>query len=403
MAFVDAALAVGAAVGLEGTAATVAGGALMGAGAGGLYGALSGGSILKDALIGGGIGGLGAGALGAMGAGAAAAPEVATGALAPTGGAAVTGGLAPVAQGSVGAITGDPIAGMNALNGWTGTGASTLPDVSAADMAGINNPAVDPTSGGIPSWAKWGAGALGLGALMNANNKKYGTFTQNQVTTNPLPYPSNFNTYKALDTSVMRPMGAPASPYAGTVQGTPGYIGSPVGYAAGGIADANPIENPSVGPVEQMSRDNAVGQNQMFPQAAINSPAFSSATNTPMGSNMIAPAGDTNVDPYSGAERFAAGGHLGGYSDGGRMLKGPGDGISDSIPALIGGKQPARLADGEFVLPSRIVSEIGNGSTEAGARKLYAMMDRVQNARKKSIGKGKFAKDGKAAKELDKL
>ena len=76
---------------------------------------------------------------------------------------------------------------------------------------------------------------------------------------------------------------------------------------------------------------------------------------------------------------------LGGYSDGGRLLKGPGDGVSDSIPATIGGKQPARLADGEFVIPARIVSEIGNGSTEAGAKKLYAMMDRVQGARKKSI------------------
>jgi hypothetical protein len=76
---------------------------------------------------------------------------------------------------------------------------------------------------------------------------------------------------------------------------------------------------------------------------------------------------------------------LGGYSDGGRLLKGPGDGVSDSIPATIGGKQPARLADGEFVIPARIVSEIGNGSTEAGAKKLYAMMDRIQRARKKSI------------------
>lgn len=86
--------------------------------------------------------------------------------------------------------------------------------------------------------------------------------------------------------------------------------------------------------------------------------------------------------------QYAAGGGistLGGYSDGGRMLRGPGDGVSDSIPATIGGKQPARLADGEFVVPARIVSEIGNGSSEAGARKLYAMMDRIQNARKKSI------------------
>jgi hypothetical protein len=102
------------------------------------------------------------------------------------------------------------------------------------------------------------------------------------------------------------------------------------------------------------------------------------------------------------SEMAAAGGvaHLGDYSDGGRLLKGPGDGVSDNIPATIGGKQPARLADGEFVVPARIVSELGNGSTEAGAKRLYAMMDRIQKARKKTIGKGKIAKDSKSSKYL---
>ncbi len=93
-------------------------------------------------------------------------------------------------------------------------------------------------------------------------------------------------------------------------------------------------------------------------------------------------------------------GDLGGYSDGGRLLKGPGDGVSDSIPAVIGDRQPARLADGEFVVPARIVSELGNGSTEAGARKLYAMMDRVQSARRKSMGKSKVAVNSRADKHL---
>jgi hypothetical protein len=72
---------------------------------------------------------------------------------------------------------------------------------------------------------------------------------------------------------------------------------------------------------------------------------------------------------------------LGGYSDGGRMLKGPGDGMSDSIPGIIGRKQPARLADGEFVVPADVVSHLGNGSTDAGAKKLYAMMDKIRKAR----------------------
>lgn len=80
---------------------------------------------------------------------------------------------------------------------------------------------------------------------------------------------------------------------------------------------------------------------------------------------------------------------LGGYSDGGRLLRGPGDGVSDDIPASIhrndGTKQEARLADGEFVFPARIVSEIGNGSTEAGAKKLYDIMERIQRDRSRSL------------------
>jgi hypothetical protein len=106
-----------------------------------------------------------------------------------------------------------------------------------------------------------------------------------------------------------------------------------------------------------------------------------------------------------GYQGYAMGGDvmdygLGGYSDGGRLLRGPGDGVSDDIPATIAGKQPARLADGEFVIPARIVSEIGNGSTDAGAKRLYAMMDRIQDGRKKTIGKKNIAKDTKAKKHL---
>ena len=91
---------------------------------------------------------------------------------------------------------------------------------------------------------------------------------------------------------------------------------------------------------------------------------------------------------------------LGTYSDGGQLLRGPGDGVSDDIPAQIGARQPARLADGEFVVPARVVSELGNGSTDAGAKRLYAMMDRVQNNRRKSVGKGKVAVNSKAYKHL---
>ena len=65
----------------------------------------------------------------------------------------------------------------------------------------------------------------------------------------------------------------------------------------------------------------------------------------------------------------------------GGYLNGQGDGMSDSIPATIEGKQPARLADGEFVVPADVVSHLGNGSSKAGSKKLYAMMDKVRHAR----------------------
>jgi hypothetical protein len=55
--------------------------------------------------------------------------------------------------------------------------------------------------------------------------------------------------------------------------------------------------------------------------------------------------------------------------------------MSDDIKANIDGEQEARLADGEFVIPADVVSHLGNGSTEAGAKTLYAMMDRIRKAR----------------------
>lgn len=71
------------------------------------------------------------------------------------------------------------------------------------------------------------------------------------------------------------------------------------------------------------------------------------------------------------------------YAAGGRLLKGPGDGMSDSIPAVIKGPRPQRaaLAQGEFVIPADVVSHLGNGSTDAGAKRLYAMMDKIRHAR----------------------
>jgi hypothetical protein len=115
---------------------------------------------------------------------------------------------------------------------------------------------------------------------------------------------------------------------------------------------------------------------------------------TPMGQINLSPPGakaqesDTTTDAAHGGIMHSG---LGGYAAGGnpRLLRGPGDGMSDNIPATIAGKQPARLADGEFVVPADVVSHLGNGSTEAGAKILHAMMTKVRKERTGNPKQGK--------------
>ena len=153
---------------------------------------------------------------------------------------------------------------------------------------------------------------------------------------------------------------------------------------------------PTYTPYTQQQMSDYVTQNNINvadPVAIAQAEAATNADPNAVNSWIAQSAADTSYGASGGIMQssFARGGYaqggissLGTYSDGGRMLKGPGDGVSDSIPAVIGGHQKAALADGEFVIPARIVSEIGNGSSDAGARKLYAMMDRIQQARKKT-------------------
>jgi hypothetical protein len=97
--------------------------------------------------------------------------------------------------------------------------------------------------------------------------------------------------------------------------------------------------------------------------------------------------------------RFSQGGigSLQQYAVGGKLLNGAGDGMSDDIKANINGTQEARLADGEFVIPADVVSHLGNGSTDAGAKQLYAMMDRIRKAR---TGRTKQAPEVEARKYM---
>jgi hypothetical protein len=82
-----------------------------------------------------------------------------------------------------------------------------------------------------------------------------------------------------------------------------------------------------------------------------------------------------------GTRTFAQGGLASLPQSRGYYLGGATDGMADEIPATIEDTEPAALSDGEFVIPADVVSHLGNGNSDAGARQLYAMMDRIRQAR----------------------
>lgn len=159
------------------------------------------------------------------------------------------------------------------------------------------------------------------------------------------------------------------------------YLGSTLG------SSANNFTRQEVTPtVYQPTYGSAPTTDATMPAPTAPTPTYSLTD-----SASLLAATSPNIAEATGIRPMARGGiaDLGAYSDGGRMLQGPGDGMSDSIPGVIANKRPARLADGEFVVPADVVSHLGNGSTDAGAKQLYAMMDKVRQARTGTKKQGK--------------
>lgn len=337
--------------------------ALMGAVLGGGASAIQGGDPLKGALMGGALGAGGA-ALMPEAAAAAGGAEAAAGAGAGAG----AGASATEIAANIAANPSLYPAGATAAN--TATMFTPQGVSYAIPSAGSNVMAAAPASSGIASLMPTttaGKAALGgaglLGTSMISDRNRYGVPEAEEYNGPLSRFTYNPSNYQPVEVS-------PPSPL---------YRAQ---YAAGG-------------PIEQMSNANAIGMNTGYPQADITGHDYATPWQTPMSQNVVGGTADTGVNRMtgqmlaegggiSGLMNYAGGGgisSLGKYSDGGRMLKGPGDGMSDSIPAIISNKQPARLADGEFVVSADVVSHIGNGSTDAGARQLYKMMDRVRTAR----------------------
>ena len=344
---------------------------LISAAIGGGSAAITGGDPLKGALLG-GLGGAVAPGLGSMFGETAAATTAAAGAPAAATTAATT------------AATG---AGTTA-------GIANLP--GAAATAVPNAAAVTPTA--IPP----------SGGITNLPSAYYGPSLGAEA-----------GNVSALSSAPVTPVAAPMSPIA-SAQTSFDSFGNPAAAGSPAATMADPT-----GLAEQQMALNNVTPKSSF-QTAMEDP-FGYIKNNKMQSAMAALAGATGArkkfespdttyrgplsrfrfNPETYQSAFAEGGisslasdgydrqvgedpypmasggisNLGSYSDGGRMLKGPGDGMSDSIPASIANKRPARLADGEFVVPADVVSHLGNGSTDAGAKQLYAMMNKVRQAR----------------------
>ena len=348
------------------------------------------------------------------------------------GGAGIGAGLLGAGAGTAGAGTG-AVAETAGTTGGAGT-VGTAPGVSptVTKMAAVSNSAV-PTAGSVASSATpgmapgigsnlaqagRGIGELGSSAGREAFMKAapMGTLpatglTAAQAMTPEVKQPSTPEEEERYKTSPYRYN--LASNFAGStpVQPNPYYRPTGLGYAAAG-GSTQDIMMSAGGSYDDEPR----GDDQGFGFAAGGKPPKAKPTskiNLAMMSPEDAALADLNNVRYRanmsgvtlpkasvsglGEIPYVSGGSIGGYSDGGRMLKGPGDGMSDSIPATIGGKQPARLADGEFVVPADVVSHLGNGSTDAGAKKLYGMMDKIRKAR---TGKKKQAPAVKADKYM---
>lgn len=402
MSFVDIAAAIGGVALEAGASEAVAGGigavgagALGGAGMGAATSALTGGNVGQGALFGALGGGLTGGIGSAIGAGGGAAAASAT----------------PSAAGSVANAIDTPISSLTP-DITSEQIASSFPGTSAQEynpLANMND-VLDTTGSQTGSQAAQTASALTpqQTAAASLNNSFFG---KNPLMTVGAGGVLGSILGRGISPSQATPPGPAYNPLVGykfnpsTFQKQPagytGYLNYAQGYADGGIAS---LQNSDPSLMASGTDKMDFMSSGAYPMSQQKMNFYSSPSQMPTSAQQAMSSYEPTTNPLTGEEtnHFAEGGitDLGGYSDGGRMIKGPGDGVSDSVPATIADKQSARLADGEFVVPARIVSELGNGSSDAGARKLYDMMDRVQKARRKTTGKGKVAVDSKANKAL---
>ncbi len=341
-------------------------------------------ALITAAAEGGGAAAAGAGAAGAAGMGAGAA-----------GAAAAAGGLGGIgALGSGLTMAGADAATIAAVNG--GVGAATLGGVgsglTAAELGAMTAPTMYTAAGtaAVPEAATMGGAMFEPASAAYMGDAVAPTMTETAVANPAMGQVAN----PAVDmfpneTAQLAMHQAPASEVAfGAPAQNPGIMGNLGGYMAKNpmlaLSGASMLSN-MMGGKKGSSKEKYKGALSKFKYDPSTYKASTAVSPTfRMSDGGIASLRD---------RRYAEGGitSLGGYSAGGnpRLLEGPGDGMSDDIPATIEDKQPARLATGEYVISADVVSGLGNGSTDAGARELDRMMTRIRRARTGNPKQGK--------------
>lgn len=211
--------------------------------------------------------------------------------------------------------------------------------------------------GGLPKVAQQGMPKPDMGGLasiptdMSAVGMAYGGTVQGGM---GMPGANPNMTLPAT-----RPSPSMGLPAALPGRGMPQPMGQPMARPGMPMNQGRPMPAVPQGPMPR-----PIGQPMPISMPMTMNPAMNGMSAQPMPRPMVRP--------------MAYGGLVKGYAGGGMMM---GDGLSDSVPAMANGNTPINLSNGEFVVPSDVVSGIGNGSTEAGAGQLYDMLNRVRTAR----------------------
>ena len=216
-----------------------------------------------------------------------------------------------------------------------------------------------------------------LGGVLGAAGGAFGLFSSNQQ---PVGYQGSIPEY----TAVRQRVPATNDPTRRPGSGGQRYF-SDVSFAPSeGIASAQTTATTQAEGLKALNVANPSRQDRpasVIPDVPVTQGITTAAnTSTPMTTvqDLL-----TIANPYTGGYgtpyKMAAGGIA--QLKKGRYLDGDTDGMADEIPATIDNEQPAMLSDGEFVIPADVVSHLGNGNSDAGAKELEDMMDRVRKAR----------------------